>query len=272
VIKLPFFKPYKVPPLRIGYTIILNGLHHLTHRNYAEFLAQHLDYWVIIDGAVGSTGSTSWCNTIPAEFHNNGSSVDGTVDFLKQLSEKYPTVRCQYAQGLWANKDDKINAALDIIRTLTPHCFLWQIDIDEQWTEPQFRLSELELVNSRGKTGCFLADFYVGKNLFAVGEWGESTVEPYMRLWNWQGERYASHEPPILEGGNGKRVLLSPRFQHYAYYFEQDVAFKDAWYGDHQGILKRWKDLQSEVSFPQPVSRLISFGKWGQSKTLIVKK
>lgn len=270
---LRYFKPYPIPKLRIGYTIILNGLHHLTHQHYAEYLASTLDYWIIIEGANHSGGSTSWCHPVQARYHRNGSSIDGTLPFLQELEKNYPSVRCHYAQGLWASKDAKINAAIDIVKTLTDSCFLWEIDCDEQWTIEQMEYAEKELILQRGKTGVFLCDFYVGKNLLAKGEWGEGKLEPYRRLWNWQGEYYETHEPPRLAGGNGKEVLLSPRFNHYAYYFEEDVAFKDAFYGDHKGILDKWRQLQTETQFPQPLSRLLPpLGRWGTSNTVIVQK
>ena len=149
------FKGYSIPPLRIGYTIILNGLHHLVHKDYAEYLASHLDYWIIIEGANHNHGSTSWCKPIHADYHKNGSSIDGTVAFLKDLAKKYPTVLCQFADGLWESKDSKINAAIDAVKTVTDACFLWEIDCDEQWTMKQMECAEKELILNRGKTGLF---------------------------------------------------------------------------------------------------------------------
>jgi hypothetical protein len=38
----------------------------------------------------------------------------------------------------------------------------------------------------------------------------------------------------------------------------------------HEGIFERWKSLQKETVWPQPISRLIT-GWWGKTKTTIGK-
>jgi len=247
--------------MRIGLTIIFNGLHHLLHNDYAVKLANILDYWIIVEGAAGNTGSTKWCKKIPDKYHNNGNSVDGTVDFLKKLKG----VKIIFANGIWKSKDEMVNRAIKEIKQ--NKAFLWQIDIDEQWTAKQIGEAEKNL---NGDTGMFLCDYYVGKNLIAKGEWGEGKKLPYRRLWKWRGQSFASHEPPILKGGNGKEVLLKQRFKHYAYYFPQDVKFKENYYTGHRNIYQRWLDLQKETKFPQSISRLIS-GSWGKTKTEVIK-
>jgi hypothetical protein len=124
-------------------------------------------------------------------------------------------------------------------------CFLWQVDIDEQWTVEQLEIAEKELTANNGKTGCFYCNFYVGKNLIAVGDWGEGRIEPYRRLWKWAGESFVSHEPPKLLGDNNPRLLLTPKFNHYSYYFDEDVKFKETYYGNYSGLYDRWLAIQS---------------------------
>jgi len=238
--------------MRIGFTIIFNGLHHLLHNNYAEKLVNMLDYWVIVEGAAGSTGSTKWCNPMPEKYYDDyGKSVDGTIAFISGFMNGRikNDITLFVANGIWESKDTMVNTAIEWIKeNLTENAFLWQIDIDEQWTPEAMDAAEKELI---GDTGLFLADYHVGPGLMAKDE------RPYKRLWRWKGQRFASHEPPLLEGGNGTEQLLSQRFNHYAYYYEKDVRFKDDWYGGHEGIYKRWKELQEETNFPQPLSRLL---------------
>ena len=237
--------------MRIGFTIIFNGLHHLLHNNYAEKLVNMLDYWVIVEGAAGNTGSTKWCKEMPDKYHDNGSSIDGTIAFISGFMNGRikNDITLFVANGIWESKDTMVNTAIEWIKeNLTENAFLWQIDIDEQWTPEAMDMAEKELI---GDTGLFLADYYVGPGFMAKDE------RPYKRLWRWKGQRFASHEPPLLEGGNGTEQLLSQRFNHYAYYYEKDVRFKDDWYGGHEGIYKRWKELQEETNFPQPLSRLL---------------
>lgn len=257
--------------MRIGFTIIFNGLHHLKHKDYAEKLVGMFDKWIIVEGAAGNSGSTSWCKTISTRYQNNGNSVDGTVDYLKRLKAKYPDkITLILANGIWKSKDEMVNRA--IRETDYYNVFLWQIDIDEQWTRGMLASAERNLISCNGNTGMFHCEYYVGKNLLARGEWGEGKLLPYRRLWRWRGQPFKSHEPPVLKGGNGKEVLLSQRFSHYAYCFDQDVRFKNEYYGNHEGIYDRWKKLQNEKIFPQPISRLLTKGIWGKSKTRIICK
>lgn len=257
--------------MRIAFTIILNGLHHLQHNNYEEFILRNFNYWVVVEGAAQSTGSTCWCNNMSSRFQKNGRSVDGTCEHLEKLSKQQKNLIYITREGFWENKDYQVNQAIDVIKTLVKSCYLWEIDIDEQWTINAINEAENDLDTQGAKTGQFLCDYYVGKNLLARGEWGEGKFFPYRRLWKWRGEYFEYHEPPILIGGNGKSILLPQRFNHFSYYFEKDIIFKNHWYR-YPNLHKKWKSLQSETSFPQPINRLLPPGGWGATNTIIIKK
>ena len=251
--------------MRIAFTIIFNGLHHLKHNIYYKKVLDIFDYWVVVEGASKSNGSTYWCKMIPNELHNNGSSVDGTIEFLSDVkSDKLIFVK---SNGFWDSKDHQVNTAISKVKEITNKCFLWEIDIDEQWELESVINAESELIKTGAKTGRFFCEYFVGKDLIAKGEWGEG---PYNRLWNWNGEYFKTHEPPVLEHGNGVEVNLSPRFNHFSYYFEKDVVFKNSWYSGHENILERWKKLQLRDDFPVHVSELITGG-WGRTNTYIHK-
>ena len=289
--------------MRIGITIVFNGLHHLKHNEWADKLTSMLDYWAIVDGLAANTGSTSWCNqlfAVPSVGRLLEGSLDGTNEYLDMAIAKYPgSVGAVALTGARHNKDSMMNVGVDMVHqefgpTLGkappapsgPH-FLWQLDVDEQWTPEQMDAAEQELLASGGTCGCFHADHYVGEHLLARGTWGEGNdpVDPlrnaYRRLWLWDGRKFATHEPPVLEGGNGKEVLLlqkpdqpaslGSRFAHYAYFYEKDVEFKEQFYSGHEGLLSRWKALQArpKEDFPRPLSDLIT-GPWGKTKTEVV--
>lgn len=241
---------------RIAFTIILNGIHHLTHNKYAEFLAETFDYWVIVEGASRSKGSTSWCKKMPDEYHKNGKSIDGTVEFIKELQKKYKNIILIESNGMWNSKDDMVNKAILEIKKITNSCFLWQIDIDEQWTIEQIINSEIELLDKGGKVGKFEVYQFVGEDLISVGkDWAGI---PFKRLWDWNGEKFISHEPPVLQGEKEQSVvLLSNKMKHYSFYFEQDVKFKNDWYSDHEGLYKNWLKLKEEDTFPQHITYLL---------------
>lgn len=253
--------------MRIALTIVLNGLEHMKHNNYAEFILNNFDYWIVVEGAAKSVGSTYWCNQMPDEYHNNGNSVDGTVEFLKELQIKYKNLVCLFANGMWNGKDHMVNAGLTELKKISNKCLLWAIDIDSQWSLEQIEKSEKELIDKGGKTGVFYYNHYVGKNLITINGWGTAQ---YYGLFDWNGEDFERHEPTILAGGNGNCVIMSEKFQHYGYYFERDVKFKDKWHGNHQGIYDGWLKLQKETKFPQPIRYL--FPNYpNNDNTLIIK-
>lgn len=258
--------------MRVAFTIIHNGLHHLQHNNQYQRILQSVDSWVVVEGASRSNGSTQWCKDFPDHLHSNGGSTDGTREFLSRLAGKEPKLVYVESDGFWDSKDQQVNRAIDEVRKLTHSCWLWQIDIDEQWDEPAMIAAEKELEASGSVAGTFRADCRIGKNLRAIGEWGEAKTFGYIRLWRWSGQKFMCHEPPILEGQfEVDPKMLTPTFVHYNYYFDQDVKFKDSWYGGHEGIYDRWKLINSLPSrfFPMHISNLIT-GEWGKTNTSIV--
>lgn len=259
--------------MRAAFTIVLNGLHHLEHNEFAKSMCDMFDIWVIVEGASDNHGSTSWCRPALDKYHNNGHSVDGTVEYIKSLKNNVHNVYTNSIGGVWKSKDQMVNSALTRIGVEAQYepCYLWEVDVDEQWKLEDIEAAERQLSNSGGKTGMFHANFFVGPGLVAKGAWGEGLWLPYNRLWLWDGnELFQKHEPPTMQGGNEPSVLLPQRFNHYAYYFEKDVEFKDSWYSNHSGILEKWRDLQDrrESDFPCPITELTPFA-WGGAGTII---
>lgn len=258
--------------MRIVFSIIHNGLHHLHHNGQYEKILQSCDKWIIVEGASLSTGSTKWCKEFPPELHSNGGSVDGTREFLRFLSKQTDKLIYVESDGFWQSKDHQVNRAIEEVKKITNSCWLWEIDIDEQWEPEQMNQAEHELLQSNQKSACFRAICFIGKNLRAIGDWGEAFSSGYTRLWKWEGEYFICHEPPVLEGELKKDpVMLSPVFRHYNYYFDKDVIFKDKWYGGHENIYERWKLINSldKRFFPMHISNLIS-GPWGRSNSSII--
>lgn len=253
---------------RVGLTILLNGLHHLKHNNYYQYLSSVLDFWVIVEGVSSPNGSTSWCKNLDASFHNNFLSKDGTTEFLDN-NPKSNVVVVRNNTSPWKSKDEQVNAGINIIKTQYSECFLWQIDIDEQWSLQKFMLAENLMDVHKAKTGLFVCNYFVGKNQQVFGEWGENTREPYRRLWKWKGEEFKTHEPPLLNGKNGPGYLLPIRFNHFSYFFEEDVLFKEQYYGGYEGLHERWLKIQSNRSII-PVKYLLGPNiQWSYSNSYI---
>lgn len=259
---------------RVAFTIVFNGIHHLKHNDFANSMASMFDHWVIVEGAARSEGSTGWCKPMPSEYHRNGRSIDGTVGYIEAIANRANNVSTvSFPGGMWPSKDEMVNAALvSLLReTKGEPCYLWEVDVDEQWTPDALRRAEKALTDAGAKCGQFYANFYVGPGLVVHGDWGEGRKLPYNRLWLWESARFEKHEPPTLFGGNEPTILLEERFNHYAYYFEKDVMFKDEWYGNHQGIYDNWLRLQKlpPDKFPISVGELLPF-KWGTGEIVRV--
>lgn len=257
---------------RFAFTIIFNGIHHLKHNDYYKFIVNNFDHWVVAEGAAQSNGSTSWCKTIPDSLHNNGRSVDGTVEFLKVLEQEYPNISLVTTDGFWHSKDAQVNACIEELKKKYNEGYLWEIDSDEQWTLDNIQKAEKTLTELNLKTAAFPAYSWLGPNLQARGVWGECIKDGYTRLWNWAGEYFQKHEPPILAGNNKPMKILPIYFDHYNYYFEKDVKFKDTWYSAHEGILENWKILQklSKEEFPKPISAFFNSGWIRNTNTEII--
>lgn len=243
---------------RIAISIILNGLHHLKNQLYycpfkQEFQGiSNFDQWIFVEGASKNTHCTSWCNQINDTYHKDGHSVDGTLEYLRDL-EANPLLKDKIkvvtTDGLWDGKVSMFNAG---IAHLNQPCWLWQIDIDEYWRPEQLAHAESIVDRLECDGAAFACDYLLTDDIIVRGEWGESTQHGYRRLFKYTpGSQFIAHEPPVLQGV--KKIVppyLLPRFKHLSYYYEQDVVFKSKWYGDHENIHKGW---QAIVSGAQPL-------------------
>ena len=193
---------------RVAFTIILNGLHHLKHNDYYKFMIDNFDLWVIAEGAVESRGSTSWCKKMPDNLHKNGRSVDGTLEFLTELSDN-PKVEVIICEGLWTSKDEQVNAAIEVIKEKTNNSFLWQIDCDEQWSLENIELAEKTLLDNNLNSAAFPAHSWLGQKIVAKGE--RTIFKSGKSHPKWYADAFALAKTP-----SERRNLRSKTFQGMA--------------------------------------------------------
>lgn len=244
--------------MRYALTIIYNGKHHLLHNDYAERIVQMFDKWIIVEGFSRNGGSTEWCTSIRPP----SNSTDGTIDTCQDLASRYPkkVIFHTSPQG-YASKDDQVNVGIAYLQS-EPHGWLWQVDIDEQWTEQDLTEAESMLEIGSNVAGGFQFNHYLckdrdGNQLVGKGAWGDNIVA---RLWWWHGQKFKTHEPPVMEGQDGIK-FLPQKFHHYSYCFEQDVEFKSRYYKGYRPVLANWKMLQERrFDYPIPAKALLGNG------------
>lgn len=256
--------------MRYAFTIIYNGLHHLTNGNFVDVMVNSFDKWVIVEGFSGNKGSTAWCNNLNIPKN----STDGTIEHIAQLMEKYPNILFHSKKGGWLSKDEQVNKAVSLLKSES-NGWLWQIDVDEQWKETDFEEAESMMTKDVSVAGAFhfnhlLCKDMDGKQLVGKGDWGDNL---HTRLWWWTGQTFISHEPPIMQYQKSIKALPQV-YEHYSYYFESDVVFKSKYYKGYASLYRNWKRLQSK-KFKYPISTKELFGnstRINHSKSYIIPK
>lgn len=250
--------------MRAAITIIYNGLHHLQHKDFWQFMAGTFDHWVVVEGLARNGGSTNWMRPVRAPF----TSMDGTVKFMTELSQAYPdSVHFYSHHKPFTSKDEQFNKGLAMLREHTTDCFLWQVDADEQWTRDDIKQAENRLKRSLANVASFQFNHYVKNDIVAVGEWGSGRVN---RLWKWKGESFKTHEPAVMKGQTAS-LQLPQKFQHYSMVFDKDVKYKGKTYPGNEQVYPNWLKMDS-WQYPCHVSQL--FGKnsqVGRSNTNLYK-
>jgi hypothetical protein len=252
--------------MRVAFTIIYNGLHHLKHNNFADKMASMFDYWAVVEGHSLPYGSTRWCNRLDV----NKESDDGTIEFMNEFCKSNNNTLFYSHGDYFHGKDQQVNLALSILRAVAElPCYLWEVDVDEQWNIESIEKAEQVADHLSGNGFSFHFNHYVGKDIIADGEWGGNTLN---RLWKWRGENFKSHEPALLQGQRYVTPITGVKFNHYSYYFEKDVKFKSLYYKGHQNVLKNWSRINTADSYPIHISEFFgSETSIGKTNTYINK-
>lgn len=237
------------------FTIVLDGM---------PFIQWHLPIfqklkcdwkWIVVEGTAQNKCSTKWCQP-QKERHSN----DGTLEYLESIKDD----RISVHKGRWQSKDGMVEFATMGIKE---SCILMQIDADEIY-KPETIDKIVQLFEKDNELWeiCMPCRFFVGKNLICVGEncWSNREFE-WARAWRFQpGDRFKSHEPPILEPRRGYTYWRKESqnhgltFDHYAYALKKQVEYKEQFYG-YKGLTNQWMALQKCDVFPQQLNRFFPF-------------
>jgi hypothetical protein len=264
-------------PIRF-FTIVLNGM---------PFLRYHLPMlqkltvpweWHIAEGLAELRHDTAWslrkrwsirkpfrlqtCGWIPQHLHDGGLSVDGTREYLDEIAALDSRVKVlrKPPGTFWDGKREMVRAACGGLKT---ESLLWQVDSDELWTANQIHTAHEMFEREPTKTAArYWCHYYVGPELEILDRYcyGNGAGD-WLRTWRARpGDVWEAHEPPQLQRDG---VLLCDNafsqaeteakglvFEHYAYVTEQQLDFKEAYYG-YSNALRRWQKMQKAT---MPVS------------------
>lgn len=236
---------------KIAFTIVLNGMPFI--KKQAEIIPYVFDEWHIIEGASLPHNDTSWCSTIDKKFYSNDYlSLDGTTEFIDSIVDNKKIF--VYRKGdLYNGKTEMCNEISYIMKD----CILMQFDVDEIWSVDTLREVISYTENTNGFDGMlFKCNYYVGPNLITVTDnaYGNNIGE-WCRLWKISNHTsWKTHEPPRISGLTNflSKAFTYEKgwvFDHYAYVLEEQVKFKENFYG-YKNALEQWKKLQICDNYP----------------------
>ncbi|MBI5722725.1 MAG: glycosyltransferase family 9 protein [Planctomycetes bacterium] len=264
------------------FTIVLNGM---------PFTRWHIEalrdlpfnwHWHVMEGVADLKHDTAWSvrlgGKVPDGLHRDGLSIDGTTEYLDGLAKLHPdkiTIYRPPPGKFWDGKRQMVNAPL---ANIAAGCLLWEIDADELWTAPQIVRARQMFIDQPDKTSAlYWCWFFVGPDRLVStrGCYGNHGGGEWLRTWRYRpGDTWAAHEPPFLArqmpDGNWQNVAaINPIqhdqteragliFQHYAYALEEQLQFKESYYG-YKDAVAHWRRLQDNKTFP---ARLSEFFPW----------
>jgi hypothetical protein len=239
---------------------------------FFNFNRLNLDWtWHISEGAAANVNCTKWCQAQDARF-----SEDGTHEFLMMIA-KHPRVKIHCKKWWDGGKVQMINDPLANIRD-EDHSVLLQCDADEIWQSWQLeRIVEAFEKDAFAGSAQFRCRYFVGLDIISntFGSYGNNSWE-WLRAWRFTpGDRFEAHEPPKLrQQYQGHRInpdwfsAEGVAFDHYSWAFENQVRYKEFFYGYH-GAHEHWLRLQANTVWP--VKRLKDFLPWVDERATAVK-
>lgn len=241
------------------FTICLNSMPTLP-AIFFSLNSSRLDWhWYVAEGAAANSHCTNWCQR-----QEPGLSQDGTTQFLDMIS-KHPRVTV-IRKEWWDGKIEMCNACLSHISN---ECILIEMDSDEIWRPDVLeRFVDYFAEDAKASHAQLKCRYFLGVDILSTndGSYGNKPGE-WARAWKFTpGDKFESHEPPKLNQAV-KGHILSPTwlamdgiyFDHYSWAFENQVAYKELFYGYSNAML-HWLRLQDNTQWP--IEDLRAFLPW----------
>ena len=229
------------------FTIVLDGMPFIgSHLPVLNSLGRFgIDWrWTIAEGAAMNRHCTAWCaEQLPRL------SSDGTLQYLYSISH-HPRVYF-VSRPSWDGKIEQCNWC---VQQIDKPCILLQMDVDEIWTAESLAALVDKFEDETIGEVRINPRYYVGPNIIVTskGTWG-APKGGLPRAWRFNpGQKFITHEPPVLDKINGLSIEIlgeDANPQHYGYVTVSQVRYKEEFYG-YVGALARWKWLQQNKHWP----------------------
>jgi len=265
------------------FTIVLNGQPFIRYHIEVFSKLPFSWHWHIIEGVADLRNDTQWSlksgGRIIDDMHKNGLSNDGTTEYIDEIKQQYPqniTVYRKSDGSFWHGKREMVNEPL---YEITEECLLWQVDVDELWTVAQICVARQMFIDHPEKTAAFYwCLYFVGQNIIVSNRYcySQNPKQEWLRTWRYKsGAVWVAHEPPRLEepflyrlNPQESAICIEWRevssvnpfthqqtenlglvFQHFAYVTENQLRFKEKYYG-YKDAVSQWEALQKNTNFP----------------------
>ena len=275
------------------FTIVLNG---------EPFIRYHVDvfralpfrwHWHVVEGVASLVHDTAWSvaagGRIDPGAHDSGLSVDGTTAYLDEIAasdSRRISIYRKPAGTFWDGKREMVSAPLPRIRE---ECLLWEVDADELWTVEQIASVRRLFLDHPDRTAAHYWCHYIPAPRAVIATRYNYAANPdidWLRTWRYRpGDRWDAHEPPTLvrprgrlrrsvDAGKQNPFLhdetedVGAVFQHFAYATEEQVRFKQTYYG-YSSAVERWRELQAAVRASRGPFRLGDYLPWIRDDTLV---
>jgi glycosyltransferase involved in cell wall biosynthesis len=273
------------------FTIVLNG---------EPFIRYHLDvfrrlpfrwHWHVVEGVASLVHDTGWSvaggGHVDASVHRDGLSLDGTTAYLDEIAAAEPDRVTLYRKpggAFWDGKREMVSAPLAHIGE---ECLLWEVDADELWTAEQIAAVHQLFHDDRSRSAAYYWCHYIpapGAVVSTRYNYSQNPDYEWLRTWRYRpGDIWEAHEPPILVRPSrlasvdvakirpflhDETEAAGAVFQHFAYATEEQVRFKESYYG-YRDALARWRELAMAVDAAHGPLRLGDYLPWVQDDTMV---
>jgi hypothetical protein len=211
-------------------------------------------------------------------YKNAGTSTDGTVDYLRQLSYGFPhqidvkayiDLKPKSCTDALTSPEHRINEA---IANIGAGLAFMIIEADEFWTREQIEMIHAMMtINSHINGMIFRCRQFVTPNLYAhgpSGQWGASNYD-WRRVWRFFPTLHCKqYEHPIfVQAENQRKDLMRKHihdrgattsmglmFNHYSYVRRSQAEWKAQFYGT-ENLVQEWENLQQNGKAGEPLSK-----------------